>query len=162
MTEIKEAKLEEACCILFGDQFSIEQATIDYLQLSGIKHAYRNRVKECHPDVSASKDISNDNFIKLKNAYDFLISIKSEKGTQKIVDKETTSHLPERKLKLGEYLYYTGKVSWDELISAITWQKHNSRNNNLLFGMYFVKFGILSTSELGFAVFKQKIHNANY
>lgn len=30
--------------------------------------------------------------------------------------------LPNRQLKLGEYLYYTGVVSWKDLISALVWQ----------------------------------------
>jgi hypothetical protein len=31
--------------------------------------------------------------------------------------------LPHRRLRLAEYLYYSGRVSWQSLISALVWQK---------------------------------------
>ncbi len=33
--------------------------------------------------------------------------------------------LPARMLRFAEYLYYTGEISWDELIHAIVWQYRN-------------------------------------
>ncbi|MDC7125661.1 MAG: J domain-containing protein [Spirochaetales bacterium] len=167
MTEITDVKLEEACTILFGDAFAVEQATLDYLQISGIKQAYRAKVKECHPDLSGNNPESQEDFIKLKDAYDFLVSVKSENNE---VNAELASQkakkprfIPNRRVKLGEYLYYTEKISWEELISAITWQRQNSTEENKTpFGFYFIKNGILTNSELGFAIFKMKIHNSNY
>lgn len=155
MTEVKDNKIEKACGILFGDNFSVEQPTIDYIQLAGIKHAFREKVKVCHPDTLGGP-ASNDNFIKLKDAYDFLISVKSEKCVRSIT-------IPKRKLRLGEFLYYTGKISWQQLISAITWQRqNNNKKKNYFFGLYFIKYGILSATEIGFSIFKMNIHNSNY
>ncbi len=167
MTYQKESRIAEACSLLFGEDFSVESTTIDYLQLSGIKHAFREKVKECHPDISGSASGSAENFIKVKDAYDFLISVKSSgmKPSEAAgkAGKPRTYAVPLRKLRLGEYLYYTGKISWKELISAITWQKQNSnRNRSFLFGLYFIKFGILSSAEIGFSIFKLNIHNSNY
>jgi len=82
-------------------------------------------------------------------------------ATQK--PKGSAVFIPHRKLKLGEYLYYTGKIDWKELISAITWQRQNSKKNKtFLFGLYFIRNGILTASEIGFSVFKMNVHNSSY
>ena len=179
MTIVKDKEIEKACSILFGDSFSVEKETIEYLQLSGIKHAFRTKVKECHPDLTGNTQnpAGNDSFLKLKDAYDFLISVKSEKPiavkstgeTRKKASGTTVQQdrkplrLPRRKLKLGEYLYYSGKISWEELIAALTWQRQSIKNGRrALFGSYFTLFNIMSSSEMGFAVFKMNVHNANY
>ncbi|MDC7226240.1 MAG: J domain-containing protein [Spirochaetales bacterium] len=163
MTAVQDNKLAEACSILFGDSFAVDKSTIEYLQLSGIKHAFRERAKECHPDITGDGEPAlQENFLKLKDAYDFLISAKSAPKTVGN-PKNDEKTIPNRKLRLGEYLYYTGKISWKELIAAITWQRQNSDGNkSYLFGLYFIKKGILTSSELGFSVFKQSIHNSNY
>ena len=162
MSMVKEEQITEACTILFGEDFLAEKATIDYLQPEGIKHAFREKAKECHPDISGGNNPEmQENFLKLKDAYDFLLSAKKEPVPTE--NNTKTADIPNRKLRLGEFLYYSGKISWKELISAITWQKQNLHNNkNILFGIYFIKKGILTTSELGFSVFKLKIHNSNY
>lgn len=164
MTLVKDKKIAEACNILFGESFSVENATLEYLQLSGIKHAFREKAKECHPDMyRESGDELQENFLKLKDAYDFLISVKSNHVDPQDKTVRSTVSIPNRKLRLGEFLYYTGKISWKDLISAITWQRqNNNKNKTLLFGLFFIKQGILSTSELGFSVFKMNIHNSNY
>ena len=161
---VKEEQITEACTILFGENFIAEKATIDYLQLEGIKHAFRERAKECHPDISGGNNPElQENFLKLKDAYDFLLTAKRSPISSEIKNQNNTVNIPNRRLRLGEFLYYTGKISWKDLISAITWQRQNMNNNrNILFGLYFIKKGILSTSELGFSVFKLKIHNSNY
>ena len=167
MTGIKDEKISEACTILFGEDFSVDKATIDYLQISGIKHAFRERVKEFHPDTSVlPAPEAGSNFLKLKDAYDFLVSVKKGESSSEPVrsnDSYRGRTLPRRKLRLGEYLFYSGKIDWQELIAAITWQRQNmKKNKNLLFGLYFMKHGILSSAELGFAVFKLNIHNSNF
>ena len=179
MTIVKETEIEKACSILFGDSFTFEKETINYLQLSGIKHAFRSKVKECHPDVAGDAQTSSEseNFLKLKDAYDFLISVKSntavtikktaEQNCRKERRRENNTSpkkLPNRRLKLGEYLYYSGKISWDELISALTWQRQNKKSSSraCLFGSYFTQFNIMSSTEMGFAVFKLNVHNAGF
>lgn len=39
--------------------------------------------------------------------------------------KYYTGPLPERMLRFAEYLYYTGEISWDELVHALVWQYRN-------------------------------------
>jgi hypothetical protein len=173
MTIVKEKEIEKACSILFGDSFTFDKETIEYLQLSGIKHAFRSKVKECHPDTAANDKNSTDsnNFLKLKDAYDFLISVKSNnhitvKNPEKnyYPNSSPARKIPNRRLKLGEYLYYSEKISWDELISALTWQRQNKKTSSRprLFGSYFIEFKIMNSTEMGFAIFKLNVHNANF
>ena len=167
MTEVKEKRITEACTILFGEDFTVEQATLEYLQISGIKHAFREKVKQYHPDTSRlSGPDAGENFIKLKDAYDFLVSVKTNTVSSAPVRetyRDNARTIPQRRLRLGEYLFYTGKITWQDLISAITWQRQNSRENKSVpFGFYFVKQGLLSSAELGFATFKMNIHNSSF
>jgi hypothetical protein len=46
----KEQQLVRACEILFGPEPHISLEFLDYLQLSGLKSAYRKRALETHPD----------------------------------------------------------------------------------------------------------------
>ncbi|OQY31263.1 MAG: hypothetical protein B6241_14495 [Spirochaetaceae bacterium 4572_59] len=39
--------------------------------------------------------------------------------------KYYTGPLPEKMLRFAEYLYYTGEISWDELVHALVWQYRN-------------------------------------
>ncbi len=179
MTRVKEDRIAQACSTLFGEGFSVEPNTIDHIQLSGIKHAFRKRAKDCHPDTANQTGADSESFLKLKDAYDFLISVKTSSAVYESDCRPSPAYsapqadnpepqkghasAPQRRLKLGEYLYYTEKISRDELIAAISWQRKNKHNNKkVLFGMYFTKFGILSSDELGFSVFKMNIHNSNY
>ncbi len=163
MVVAKDEKIAAACNILFGENFAVRETTIEYLQLSGIKHAFRERAKEFHPDINGDSPESEENFLKLKDAYDFLISVKSDKLQRKPAETKGADRVPKRKLRLGEYLYYSGKISWAELISAITWDRMNrNKAKKLPFGLYFVQNGLMTSTEMGFAVFKLKIHNSNY
>ena len=65
MTEVKENRITEACTILFGEEFAADTATLNYLQVSGIKTAFREKVKECHPDTAekTGNENSTANFI---------------------------------------------------------------------------------------------------
>ena len=174
MAVVDEKQIIQACSILFGDNFSVEKETIEYLQVSGIKQAFRSRVKEYHPDTARfnGAGTGDEPFLKLKDAYDLLVSVKSDKTIKIETDEERNQRhpaknprvLPRRKLRLGEYLYYTGRISWNELIAAITWQRRYRKDSRrtCLIGSYFTKFSIINHAELGFAVFKLNVHNSNY
>ena len=167
MTIVQEKKIAEACSILFGEEFTVEKDTLDYLQLSGIKHAYRARAKTLHPDIAASESRSaaEENFLRLKKAYDFLISVKSLPSAGTVRSSAgRPAKIPDRRLRLGEYLYYTGKISWNQLIAAINWQHEldDDKNGNVRIGNYFLRYGIINAAELGFSVFKLSVHNSNY
>ncbi|MDP2753082.1 MAG: DnaJ domain-containing protein, partial [Nitrospirota bacterium] len=49
-TVAAEKELFRSCEIIFGPELTISREFLDYLQLSGIKSAYRKRAMETHPD----------------------------------------------------------------------------------------------------------------
>jgi hypothetical protein len=52
--------------------------------------------------------------------------------------------LPSRPLLLGEYLYYSGRISWESLIDALLWQ----RRGHQPIGRLAVQWGYLTAAEL--------------
>jgi hypothetical protein len=52
--------------------------------------------------------------------------------------------LPQRSLQLGQYLYYTGMVSWRQLIDALVWQ----RRQRPLIGQLALAWGLLSRDQI--------------
>ncbi len=51
MITIAEQDLFKACRVLFGGEIQISRGFLEYLQLNGIKTAYRRRARETHPDM---------------------------------------------------------------------------------------------------------------
>jgi hypothetical protein len=53
---IAEHELVHSCQVLFGADTNITRGFLEYLQLAGIKSAYRKKAFETHPDVLASSN----------------------------------------------------------------------------------------------------------
>ncbi|MBI9104264.1 MAG: DnaJ domain-containing protein [Spirochaetales bacterium] len=161
MTATEHQKMTEACDILFGENFRLDKETFHYLQVSGIKSAYRQRVKSCHPDIVSeykSEYQKYSEFCELKEAYDYLLDLKTGKTeAPRISTKERyyTAAIPGRKLRLGEYLYYSGMISWNALINALVWQK----NHPLRIGNFFIVEKILRPAELSRGIINMNMHN---
>jgi hypothetical protein len=73
-----EQRLLQSCEILFGSDLTISSAFLDYLQLTGLKTAYRKRVMETHPDRVFRKDRevrqrSSLSFQRVRDAYEILL-----------------------------------------------------------------------------------------
>ncbi len=47
---VAEQELFRACQIIFGNEMNVSRDFLDYVQMSGVKSAYRKRAKETHPD----------------------------------------------------------------------------------------------------------------
>ncbi|HSM91779.1 MAG TPA: J domain-containing protein [Anaeromyxobacteraceae bacterium] len=52
--------------------------------------------------------------------------------------------LPRRRIRLAEYLYYSGRISWAEMVEALTWQ----RRQRPAVGRIAVEFGFLTPLEV--------------
>lgn len=70
------AAVEKACRLLFGEQTPVSAAFLDYMQLAGLKDAYRSLAKANHPDrahvVGGSQDDLNNRFNAIRNAYELV------------------------------------------------------------------------------------------
>ncbi len=55
MAAVVEQDLFQACQVIFGDDLNISTEFLEYVQMSGVKSAYRKRAKETHPDRLVGK-----------------------------------------------------------------------------------------------------------
>lgn len=76
--------LHQACCQLFGDQVVIGNGFLEYLQLEGLKGAYRKRVRETHPDRRPMSACSSEAFISVQRAYEVLASYLKKRDNGRI------------------------------------------------------------------------------
>ncbi|MBU0680652.1 MAG: J domain-containing protein [Proteobacteria bacterium] len=52
---VVEHELFQACQVIFGDELQISREFLEYVQMSGVKSAYRKLAKETHPDRLVSE-----------------------------------------------------------------------------------------------------------
>jgi len=129
--------LFDACRILFGDEIELSEDFISYLQKKGVTSAFRKRAMVVHPDKALISGLSvqqcQREFTSLQVASETLLQhilsrdshYRAAKITQKTSMRATQQPkgLPEKKLRLGRFLYRIGIIEWRQLIAAITWQK---------------------------------------
>ncbi|MEW6221355.1 MAG: DnaJ domain-containing protein, partial [Thermodesulfobacteriota bacterium] len=77
MQGMAETQLFEACTILFGDHLDINRQFLEYLQLAGVRKAYRQRALETHPDVITGRagtlaPVDTSAFRQVQQAYEDL------------------------------------------------------------------------------------------
>lgn len=150
MNALTMAEVSKACSVLFGPQVNPSLEFFKYLQPSGLKAAYRKRALETHPDRAGTlrEDAARmtERFVEATCAYHSLLPIitsngaillgndigssqgREEKTDQENRRRETSDHfytgtIPGRRLLIGQFLYYTGIISWQTLIDAIVWQR---------------------------------------
>ncbi len=81
-----QRELFRSCAILFGSELHISDDFLDYLQISGIKTAFRKRAMETHPDRHAGKNPAvlqenTEHFYTVLQAYENLLDFLREKET---------------------------------------------------------------------------------
>ncbi len=141
----------DACGLLFGPEVEISLDFLKYLEPSGLKAAYRKKALETHPDraraLGRDEAKMGERFREAALAYEKLVPIITNKKTvfsrfqpigqtkkeQTVVRREEakssfsdffyTKDMPQRQLLFGQFLYYSGLISWNTLIKAVTWQK---------------------------------------
>lgn len=162
-------EVSEACRVLFGPEVEISVDFLKYLQPDGLRSAFRRKALETHPDLSNAfqkeKRHMNDLFIEVTSAYHKLRPLVGGKAPFLIQNDATesaphhkkraqkkhdfsrpinTKSIPKRKLLIGQFLYYSGLISWQSLIDAIVWQrKHRPR-----IGEIALKWNMLSDRDV--------------
>ena len=139
---------------------------------SELKAAYRKKALETHPDRAESlgkvTTEMDKHFRKVTTAYERLssfiqdnnVSVPTRKPpTQRNSNKTTAiqkterkisdhfckeGYIPKRKLLIGQYLYYSGIISWRTLFKAVAWQ----RKQRPLIGQIARDWGMLSTDDI--------------
>jgi hypothetical protein len=174
------SQLLHHCSVLFGDHLELSDDFLDYMQLSGLKCAYRRRVKETHPDLAAGRDGSVgecglEKFLAVRESYETLSSFVAARidrhrpataaapscrpwqsaAAEWPAEPETgpppLAGLPRRQLRLGDFLYHLDLASWKEIIDALVWQKASRPR----LGELGCRFGWLRRDDIG-AIFQAR------
>ena len=165
-----EAKLLDACAVLLGPQARLAgQALLRQLTVATVRAAFRRLALHTHPDrVPGSADCRM--FIEATRAYELLMTFllarrpvssphepTHPRGSQRAAGSHAgktrpargreiyyRGPLPRRRLRLAEFLYYSGYISWQSLVSALVWQ----RRGRPKFGEIARQLRMLSPSDM--------------
>ena len=167
MSPRQEAELMDACRILFPSA-EINRQFLAYMQLDGLKNAYRARVWKCHPDAcdgDAGQSSRTELFRRSVEAYHLLDAFlkKRKPGTplrRAAPRRKPASSTPRPapspgeqyyrgpfptiELKLGLYLYYSGAVSYEAVVRALIWQ----RDQRPRLGDFARRWGFLNDADI--------------
>jgi hypothetical protein len=163
-----------AYCILFDSSVDFSTAYLNVLQPDELKTAFRKKALATHPDRSMTLGLAESElqvrFQEVSKAYEvlkFYVTKKKETplanpgnraGVRKAENcakkkngeaKWKEDHffqgkLPDRRLKIGQFLYYSKIISWQTLIDAIVWQK----KQRPLFGQIARDWGYLTSEDI--------------
>lgn len=241
---VAEQELYRACEVLFDlDLDRISRDFLEYIQLSGIKTAYRQKARETHPDMHITESEfvrrrNTDMFLHVQQSYEKLCTYlnaresgfrfpvqnqrpvptpswqsrpaanRSAKPARKHHGKKPPANakpngfdthgarprmrdgaqfeklysgsIPSRKLLLGHFLYYSGVITWREIVQALVWQRTHrprlgeiasrfgwlspediqriltSRNLSRPFGMSAIDLGLLNETQLKAMILHQQ------
>jgi hypothetical protein len=163
-----------ACRVLFGPDTPTSPAFVEYLRVSGLKAAFRALAKASHPDRAQTLGVEPGalaaEFRRVRAAYELLLPFVSRaqpipdplppriRGAGGAVrpaacggavpavrtDWRYEGSLPSRPLRFGEFLFYTRRIGWRDLVGAIVWQtRHRPR-----LGEYALERGWISAQSL--------------
>jgi len=143
-----EHTLLNACRTLFGDTINLGPEFLAYLQPSGAKIAFRNQVKQHHPDrfAAASQEVrarQTERFREIHQAYHLLNDYLTARhrssrpvahaarsyrparrsGPQPAPPTAERATLPPLPLEFGLFAFYSGKIDYRDLIKALVWQR---------------------------------------
>lgn len=162
-------RLGQACSILFGSEVRATPDFLRYLQPEGVKAAFRSAALATHPDraVHIQEDPSrlNQRFIEVVGAYEAIMNaLEQVRRPEPAVRPSRTrpaprrepaqpreaphffgGALPGRRLRLGEFLYYSGIISWQTFIDSLLWQ----RKSRPSFGEIAVEWRLLDREDIG-------------
>lgn len=148
--------LEWALGVLFG------RSRPEALQGDGwrreVREAFRRRALDTHPDRAVALGRNEASLAKeFRNLLEAYKVLAREQGTPKGQHpdvrpppvKNSKDHLhhgtlPRRPLRFAEFLYYSGRVSWRNLVEAVAWQ----RRQRPAIGRIAVEWGHLSDDEV--------------
>jgi hypothetical protein len=171
--QVEDDTLEHACHILFGRHIAVSQDFLEQsLKENGVKKAYRKMALITHPDHMAGPTATGGvSFLEVRDAYErLLLFLRGEarvvpppqptrqkppqrrsgrrKNRQHREPREDNTFqyrwLPERHLRLGEFLYLSGIIPLRVLVESITWQQQSRPR----FGEIAIQKGMLSREQL--------------
>lgn len=169
MSSIAESDLLGACRVLFGAEVRVDRRFLVGLNPETVRRRFRQRAIEVHPDRAAvlrrPQSVLVEAFKQVAEAYRTLCTyLAANRGAgapsvadrtppppparhgtaSAVLDHHWSGPIPSRSLRLGEYLYYSGRISWHTLIHALVWQARQRPP----FGQVARRFGYLTPERL--------------
>lgn len=155
--------LLDACRTLFGDEINLDPDFLAYLQPSGAKVAFRVQAKQHHPDCfpEATPELrarQAARFREIHQAYTLLREFLERRRIPATSPRPAKTHraprpasqttanaasdpvLPPLQLEFGLFAFYCGKITYQQLIDALLWQ----RRQRPAIGVIAQKWGWLS------------------
>lgn len=169
-----QTALLDACRTLFGKDARLSQEFLDALQPSGARTAFRNQAKAHHPDAHAGsppciRQQQTERFREIHQAYHLLITFLEKRHHARptayqprsaqasahwwgsVPRKEARKRpqpgpraIPAIPLEFGMYSFYEGKITYQQLIEALVWQ----RRQRPTLGAIAQKWGWLSEARV--------------
>jgi hypothetical protein len=151
--------VDRAMGLLFGEERPEEVGGPGWRD--ELREAFRRRALETHPDRAAAlgrtaASLAED-FQELLEAFQLLSTLPvprprpaavphraAERTARAPQDHVIHGSLPRRPLMFAEYLYYSGRVSWRNMVEAVAWQ----RRQRPAIGRIAVEWGHLSDEEV--------------
>lgn len=147
-----ETALLNACRTLFGKDVNLSRDFLRYLQPSGAKSAFRHQAKAHHPDrhIGSSPQIhkqQTERFREIRQAYDLLIDFLEKRHHTRQAPQHSSPSastywqrttaktdrprapqsgkpvIPAIPLEFGMFAFYQGKITYQQLIEALVWQR---------------------------------------
>lgn len=136
-TRFQEHELLPACRTLFGPDVQFSSNFFENLQTGEVKTAFRDKVKQNHPDLFADQDLNVQSqqaasFRDLLKAFHLIREFLRQRdeihhpaatGPATVTEQFYRGQLPLRRLEFGSFLYYRGIISYQTLTAALTWQR---------------------------------------
>jgi hypothetical protein len=133
-------EITSALRILYGEDICASPAVLKNLHPDRLKAVFRQRALELHPDraiiLGKSPDEMSEAFKDVKLAYELLLDLLGPSLEKTVFTHRSTSPksgspgdhyweagIPEVHLLFGQFLYYAGLITFNNLVSAITWQR---------------------------------------
>jgi hypothetical protein len=127
------------------------------LDLARLRKAYRKMAMLTHPDTRRRHNLPD--FMHVRAAFEELsryvaeaapgsATRKAEKPAAGAASWYWKGQVPDRPLRLGEFLFYSGVIPWDALIKAVVEQKRARPN----LGQLAFRVGLVTVEELAFAL----------
>ena len=136
-----------ACQVLFGPDVDVSREFLEILQPSGVKAAFRRRVRETHPDLHAADPVVQQRqallFQEVTAAYSRVACFcerrhdrqgsmarpfRSKTSSRDVGASPQEGHyytgeVPYRQMLIGRYLYYRCIIPYHMLLEALSWQR---------------------------------------
>lgn len=157
--------LLKAFSLLFSPQGNCTLEEIKRLDLPSLRNAFRRKALATHPDrarhLGQDREILTERFKEITDSFERLYSfveknsaspepgpprnpIRREKPRAGENRQTRQGTLPNQELMLGQYLYYTGRISYRTLLDAVYWQ----RNQRARYGTIARNWKIITSKDI--------------